>query len=188
MIDCEAEVGLYLSPEVSDEGDELDGERRGGVHDVGVAGGVEGAVVGVVQVRQLPALPRQHGVGGQAGDLGGLAQHDVADVEDDGVLGHLLKYPPLVEQSPHQAVVLVVLLVPGPVLRPVHGGPVDLVRLVVVVDDLPGGQDVLLGVHRLQLEPAGTLQYHGPGQIRGVEREREREEGILSTIRKDLIG
>ena len=60
---------VYLSPEVSDEGDELDGERRGGVHDVGVAGRVEGPVVRVVEVGQLSTLAWQDGVGRQAGDL-----------------------------------------------------------------------------------------------------------------------
>ena len=124
---------------------------------------------------QLATLAWQDGVGRQAGDLGGLAQHDVADVEDDGVLGHLLKYPALVEEGPDQAVVLVVLLVPGPVLLPSQGGPVHLVRLVVVVDDLPGGQDVLLRVHTLQLEPPGTLQ---------VTRPRSDQEGRGSFEKK----
>ena len=137
-------------------------------------------------MRQLSALPGQDGVGRQAGDLGGLAQHDVADVEDDGVLGHLLKYPALVEQSPHQPVVLVVLLVTSPVLRAALTSPVDLVCLVVVVDDLPGGQDVLLRVHRLQLEPPGALQESSHGQIR--ERGGSWQRWTLSTIRKDLIG
>ena len=146
------------SPEVRDEGDELDGEGRGGVHDVGVAGWVEGPVVGIVQVGELSALAGQDGVGGQAGDLGGLAQHHVTDVEDDRVLRHLLEYPALVEQCPDQSVVLVVLLVPRPVLRPVTPGPVHLVGLVVVVDDPPGGCYVLLGVHLLQLEPARALR------------------------------
>ena len=152
---------VHLSPEVSDEGDELDGERRRGVHDVWVAGRVECPVVRVVQVGQLPALARQDGVGRQTGDLRGLAQHDVADVEYDGVLGHLLEYPALVEEGPDQPVVLVVLLVPGPVLGPLTPRLVDLVRLVVVVDDPPGGLDVLLRVHLLQLVPSRTLEVSG---------------------------
>ena len=154
------------SPEVCDEGDELDREGGRGVHDVGVAGGVEGPVVGIVQVGQLPALAWQHRVGGQAGDLRGLAQHDVADVEYDGVLGHLLEYPTLVEEGPDQPVVLIVLLVPGPVLGPLTPRLVDLVRLVVVVDDPPGGLDVLLRVHLLQLVPSRTLEVSGWGHRR----------------------
>ena len=85
-------------------------------------------------MRQLPPLTGQHRVGGVAGDDGALAEDDVADVQDDRVLGHLLKDAALVEQGPHEAVVLVVRLVPAlvpVVLVPVHG---HVVRLVVLIN------------------------------------------------------
>ena len=108
---------------------------------------------------QLALLAGQHGVGGQARDLRRLAQDDVADVEDDWVLRHLLEYAALVEQRPHQPVVLVVRLVPGLVLVLVEGG-VPLVRLVMVIHYFFGSLHIRSGVHLLQLDPAGTLQHH----------------------------
>ena len=82
---------------------------------------------------QLTPLTRKHSVGGVAGDDRGLSEDDVADVQDDRVLRHLLEDAALVEQSPHQAVVFVVslvsALVPG-VFVPVHG---NVVRLVVLI-------------------------------------------------------
>jgi len=85
-------------------------------------------------MRQLTPLTRKHSVGGIAGDDRGLPEDDVADVQDDRVLRHLLEDAALVEQRPHQTVVLVVLLVPAlvpGVLVPVHG---NVVRLVVLIN------------------------------------------------------
>ena len=84
-------------------------------------------------MRELAALPRQHRVGGVAGDDGALAEDHVADVQDDRLLGELLEDSALVEQGPDKAVVLVVGLVPAlvpAVLVAVHG---DVVRLVVLI-------------------------------------------------------
>lgn len=85
-------------------------------------------------MRQLPPLTGQHSVGGVAGDDGTLAEDNIADVQDDRVLGHPLKDAALVEQGPHKAVVLVVRLVPAlvpVVLVPVH---CHVVRLVVLIN------------------------------------------------------
>ena len=82
---------------------------------------------------QLTPLTRKHSVGGVAGDNRGFPEDDVADVQDDRVLRHLLKDAALVEQRPHQAVVLVMSLVSALVPRvliPVHG---NVVRLVVLI-------------------------------------------------------
>ena len=85
-------------------------------------------------MRQLTPLTRKHSVGGVARDERGLPEADVADVQDDGVLRHLLEDAALVEQRPHKTIVLVVLLVLAlvpVVLVPVHG---NVVRLVVLIN------------------------------------------------------
>lgn len=103
--------GSVLGAEVGEESDKLDGERRGGVHDVGVAGGVVHLVVGVVEMGQLASCSWQDCVGSQARYLAVLTQHNVADVQDDGVLGELLEHLALVEECPGYAVEVIMLLV-----------------------------------------------------------------------------
>ena len=99
--------------EVGEEGDKLDGEGGGVVHNVGVGGGEEHAVVGVVEVGELATVAGEHGVGGVAGDRAPFPQHDVTDVEHNGVQGHLLEDLALVEEGPHHAVEVVVFFVLG---------------------------------------------------------------------------
>ena len=110
-----------LQVEVSEQGDELEGQGRGVVQQGRVVHGQEVPVVGVVQVGGLTFHAGQHRVGGEAGDLRVLAEDLVGDVKDDGVLHHLLEDAALAQQVPDQPTVVVVnLVVSLMLLNPEH--------------------------------------------------------------------
>ena len=103
--------GTIFLCKICEESDELRGQLRGVIQDERVVLWQEVPVVRIINVGKLPLHPRQNSVSGQAGDLGGLAENGAGHVYNDWVLGHLLENLPLADESPHEALVVIVQLI-----------------------------------------------------------------------------